>query len=36
MTRRETITHWGIYAVTDRGMAGGQTHTEIGRPKRRD
>jgi len=31
MNRRETIAHWGIYALTDREMAGGQTHTEIGR-----
>lgn len=30
MTRREAITHWGIYAITDRAMAGGLTHTEIG------
>jgi thiamine-phosphate pyrophosphorylase len=30
MTPRETIEHWGVYAITDRTLAGGQTHAEIG------
>ncbi|KPL06951.1 hypothetical protein AMJ85_10005 [candidate division BRC1 bacterium SM23_51] len=30
MTYREAIAHWGIYAITDREMAGGRTHAEIG------
>jgi len=30
MNRRQTIDHWGIYAITDRAMAGGRTHTELG------
>jgi thiamine-phosphate pyrophosphorylase len=30
MTRRETIQHWGVYAISDREMAGGQTHAQIG------
>ena len=30
MTNREAIAHWGIYAITDRGMTSDRTHTEIG------
>jgi len=30
MFRREAINHWGVYAITDRDMAGGLTHAEIG------
>ncbi|MBM3334814.1 thiamine phosphate synthase [Candidatus Sumerlaeota bacterium] len=30
MTRREAIANWGVYALTDREMAGGRTHTDIG------
>jgi thiamine-phosphate pyrophosphorylase len=30
MTRREAIEHWGVYAITDRQMAGGRPHAEIG------
>ncbi|MCX8037723.1 MAG: thiamine phosphate synthase [Candidatus Sumerlaeia bacterium] len=29
MILRETINNWGIYAITDREMTGGLTHTEI-------
>lgn len=27
---KDAIRHWGLYAITDREMAGGQTHAEIG------
>jgi len=30
MIPRSSIAHWGIYAITDREMAGGRTHAEIG------
>jgi thiamine-phosphate pyrophosphorylase len=30
MIPREAIAHWGLYAITDKEMAGGRTHAEIG------
>lgn len=30
MSHTDTIQNWGIYAITDRAMAGGRTHAEIG------